>query len=848
MTTKALLLPLLRVLLAVAAGAFAPLSVHAQSAPSQWTSTTAGWATPDGTCSGCHGSSSGLSLATMPTINEVPSSSLAAFLTWFNSGASPFSGENGTMSSFYGSSNTASQTAIWHYLVNVRDGTLTGPSSSTTIDFGDVLAGATATPKSVTLTNYRLISASFGGKTYSNADFSGGTSLCTTISTQQTCSFNVSYTANGTGADASGNVTATLTIGKITGSGTSGDPAGVNPLVLTLKAHVVPLTRIATLSTGSLSFSSIVNTPSAAQTATLTNTGNSPLTLQAPAIVAPVSGTNAASDYAFGSGNTCAAMVLQPTQHCTIAVVFTPSLATARNARVSISSDGSNSPSTISLLGMGSPAPVGHLVVDKPSVTMPDTIQGQTSAVVPVTVTNTGTAAATLSALALSGADAADFHVAGTCAQLPTLAISQSCEIDLTFTPSAAVQRAASLAVQSNADNPSLPIPLGGQGLAVPAPIVTLSAAQLDFGPQTLGGLYPARPITLSNTGNALLQIASLQASGTGFAIVDASACPGSLAAGGSCTINVTFTPTTAGTSYTGAVTVASNASTSPDHVDLHGSGTTAAVPVLAWVPSVQTLAFGSVLAGSVSTPQSLTLTNQGPGGAVLQLVNTVGSDAAAFSITAVDCQIGQTVYQGQSCSFGVSFAPGVAGARNATVQIVSTGSLASSVALTGTGLGGADLVLSLSASTLDFGAVQAGTRSQSQVVRLTNSGPGTLQVSALDITGPFAVQSGSCPPLPFALTSGADCTVSVMFQPTTSAAASGTLSVKSDAQPQGSTVSLNGQGDAAPELSSGGCSISRGDSPTDPVLWTLAGLALAALGWRARQRRRDRQPGTESE
>ncbi|MBW8759495.1 MAG: choice-of-anchor D domain-containing protein [Burkholderiales bacterium] len=843
-TEKPLLPTWLRALLALVIGATLSLSVCAQLPPSEWSSTSAGWATPDSTCSSCHGPS-GLNLSSMSSIGTLPASSLSDFLTWFHDNNLP--AQNGTMSSFYSSSSATSvpHAHIWQYLVDVRDGSIAGPTSGT-VDFGDVIAGATAPSQTVTITNYRLINATFGAKSYSNGDFSGGSGLCTLLSPQHACTFNVAYVANGTGADGSGNVNATLTVGQIAGSGTSSDPAGANPLVLNLKAHIVPATRVAMLSTTLLTFSSIVGVPSQIATATLTNTGNSPLTLQQPVIQAPPSGVSGASDYAFASGNNCVAGVLAPGSGCTIKLQFTPSATGQRNAVLAITSDGTGSPSTISLQGTGTPVPVGHLVVDTPSVTMPDTVLGHTSTIT-INVINTGSAVATLAGLPLSGANAGDFSLAGTCGALTALAINQGCQITLTFAPSGLGPRAAWLTLQSDADDPALSIPLGGKGLAVPAPVASLSTSQLDFGAQTVGGLYPARSIVLSNTGNAPLDIASLHVSGDGYTIVDANACPASLAAGSACTIGVTFMPTTAGASYAGALTVASNASTTPDHVTLQGTGTATAVPVLAWAPAVQTLDFGSVMAGTASTPQSITLVNQGPGGAILQLVNTVGSDAAAFSITVVDCQVGQTVYQGQTCSFNVSFAPGMAGARKAAVQIATTGSIGAAVTLAGTGLGGANLSLSLSASALDFGAIQAGTRSQPHVLHLSNSGPAPLQVSAISTTGPFTAQSATCPPTPFTLPPGAECTVSVTFAPTDSTATTGTLQVQSAAQPQPTTVALAGQGDAAPDLSSGGCSVSRGDGRFDPLLGFLAVLALAALAWRGRQRRFDARQRSEA-
>src|SRR5438270_9045958 len=81
--------------------------------------------------------------------------------------------------------------------------------------------------------------------------------------------------------------------------------------------------------------------------------------------------------------------------------------------------------------------------------------------------------------------------------------------------------------------------------------------------------------VTLTNTGTAALTIDSFAASGD-FAATStgASACPASpatLAAGGNCTINVTFTPTASG-ARTGTLSVADNAGGSPQIITLSGN------------------------------------------------------------------------------------------------------------------------------------------------------------------------------------------------------------------------------------------------------------------------------------
>jgi Abnormal spindle-like microcephaly-assoc'd, ASPM-SPD-2-Hydin len=75
--------------------------------------------------------------------------------------------------------------------------------------------------------------------------------------------------------------------------------------------------------------------------------------------------------------------------------------------------------------------------------------------------------------------------------------------------------------------------------------------------------------VTLSNAGNAALSITTISTSGD---FAQTNKCGTSLAAGGSCQISVTFTPT-AGGSRTGTLTVADGASGSPQVVTLTGTG-----------------------------------------------------------------------------------------------------------------------------------------------------------------------------------------------------------------------------------------------------------------------------------
>src|SRR5207244_1867838 len=148
-----------------------------------------------------------------------------------------------------------------------------------------------------------------------------------------------------------------------------------------------------------------------------------------------------------------------------------------------------------------------------------------------------------------------------------TLAAGTSCTINVTFTPTVTGTRTGAITITDNAPNSPQTVNLTGNG---GAPVVNLSPTSLDFGNQQVGSTSGAQPVTLSNTGTAVLNISSIVASGD---YAQNNNCPLTVAAGANCTINVTFTPTTTGT-RTGTITITDDASNSPQTVNLTGNGT----------------------------------------------------------------------------------------------------------------------------------------------------------------------------------------------------------------------------------------------------------------------------------
>jgi hypothetical protein len=101
------------------------------------------------------------------------------------------------------------------------------------------------------------------------------------------------------------------------------------------------------------------------------------------------------------------------------------------------------------------------------------------------------------------------------------------------------------------------------------SPTATLSASSISFGDQVVGTANAGQAITLSNTGSAALRIVGIAVA---LPFAQTNTCDSSLAAGATCTINVTFDPTTDG-DFTSNISITDNAEGSPQTAALSGTG-----------------------------------------------------------------------------------------------------------------------------------------------------------------------------------------------------------------------------------------------------------------------------------
>jgi hypothetical protein len=214
-----------------------------------------------------------------------------------------------------------------------------------------------------------------------------------------------------------------------------------------------------------------------------------------------------------------------------------------------------------------------------------------------------------ITSLAVTGANASDFAQTNTCGS--SVAASGKCTISLTFTPTASGSRAASLSITDNASGSPQTVTLSGTGTA-PAG-VSLSPTSLSFGSQPNATTSAAQTITLSNGGGAALNITGLAITGADagdFAEV-ADTCGSSLAAGGTCTIEVTFTPSASG-QRTATLSITDNASGSPQAASFTGTGSPDVI--LSWGASPSSGVVGyNVYRGTTSGGEISTALNSTP-------------------------------------------------------------------------------------------------------------------------------------------------------------------------------------------------------------------------------------------
>ena len=207
-------------------------------------------------------------------------------------------------------------------------------------------------------------------------------------------------------------------------------------------------------------------------------------------------------------------------------------------------------------------------------------------------------------------------------------------------------------------------------------PVASANPGRLTFSSQDPSTSSPAQVVTLTNTGTLPVTFSGASIGGTNAASFgQTNTCGASLAAGASCDINVTFTPTTPGQPMA-TLNINDSAIGSPQVVYLAG---TTNGPGLTFSPA--SITFANQYVGTTGLPQSVTLTNTGTAALSISNVATSPSDFGFLNAC------GGSLAAGASCAIGVFFDPTAGGTRTGTLTITDNAAGSSqTVTLTGSG------------------------------------------------------------------------------------------------------------------------------------------------------------------
>lgn len=303
--------------------------------------------------------------------------------------------------------------------------------------------------------------------------------------------------------------------------------------------------------------------------------------------------------------------------------------------------------------------------------------------------------------------------------------------------------------------------------------------------------------------------VSRVTVTGTGFSLVNTRT-PFAISNGGRVWLQVRFAPKAAGTG-SGTISLSSNAPDPSTAVSV--SAKVVSAGQLAARPSQ--IAFGNVRVGASSTKAG-TLTNTGSTSLTISQVTVNVKD---FAITGLSLPV--TLAPNQNTHFNVAFAPKSRGGKNANVMLTATVSLVvpgvqsvsgrkaaprdttetATLTVPVSGMGTTSGQLNAPAS-ISFGTAQVGS-SRSQAITVTNSGTSTVNINNTSVSGNgFTLNGGG---MPTSLTAGQSATISCKFSPQSAGAASGTVTISSDATNSSVSVALSGMGSSPSGTLTGG-------------------------------------------
>ena len=404
-------------------------------------------------------------------------------------------------------------------------------------------------------------------------------------------------------------------------------------------------------------------------------------------------------------------------------------------------------------------------------------IFGTTSSAQTVTISNDGVDGIDMSVSNL-GFTGVFSQSGGTCGSTPfTLADGDSCTVGIVFSPTAVTSYSGTFTVTSDASTTTNgSVALSGAGIPAPTGDLTISPEPFNFGGVIANSGNDTQSFTVSSSGapGSVVTFASPSASlsGSGDFAITQNNCTGSLVAGSTCSIVVTFTPTSlavVSTTLTVSGTDANSAAVS-DTTSISGEGTPFPAGDLTISPT--SYDFGSVVANEGTPTYTFTITSSGDVGSTVDISTVSVTGNGDFAVTSENC-LG-ALAQGASCTVTVTYSPSAVATDNATLTVggtdENTDAYNASATLAGEGTPFPAGALSISPTSHDFGGLLAGVEDDTQVFTVTSSGDTGSEVTissvSLSVTGgSYSVTANTCSG---ALAQGATCSITVEFDPGT--------------------------------------------------------------------------------
>ncbi len=532
-------------------------------------------------------------------------------------------------------------------------------------------------------------------------------------------------------------------------------------------------------------FNNVPGSSATTQTLTLTNTGPAPILISSASVTTT----------SFAVASQCGA--LAPNASCTITITFTPSGATVNDTLTLTVTAGTTTAYAVPLTGAYTRSSAGFNLLPAQVDYGPAAI-GTEGTGRQFTLLNLTASMLTLNVIlprqsALTGPPCISLEPSG------------ACTFTVVFLPQTSAAITGSVRVQASTADGSISYSniayLNGFGTPQAGALTLTGPVQsgnLNFGQVTSG---PTKAITLllSNQSSADSLAITVHRITSAPPFLSTNTCGLPLSSGQSCSITVSYAPVNqvaSGTSSpassmdTGLLTVESDASSSPDTVNLTGqAGPVSAaapsdlLPIASFTLSQNSLTFPSTKVGEISPAQTLTLSNTGS--IPLHLTSLA---ASAEFVSQSDCA---SVVAGGTCSITVTDSPTSTGTHVAALQIASDSTTSLEfVTLLSTPLPAA---LSLTPAALDFGSLLLHA-SSTQTVQVANTGPNPIIIGSIMADGDYTASS-NCPPSNAALSPGQTCTVQITFTPLAIGVRTGTLSIVNSASTLPLTVSLIGTG-----------------------------------------------------